>query len=123
MATLRPGLRLIFIVVPITLRTMALIYVAFDLYRAISILKGAESHVASFAHLSGGLFGYVAVKRNWIWLDPLERIEAWRERRTAAQKVSDTERLDALLVKIDREGIHTLSAGEPAFLKRVSQRK
>jgi membrane associated rhomboid family serine protease len=123
MATLRPGMRLIFIVVPMTLRTMALIYIAFDLYRAISQLKGQENHVASFAHLTGALFGYVAVRRSWIWIDPLQKLEAWRERRAEARSLSDTERLDALLVKIEREGIHTLSAGERAFLKRASQRK
>src|SRR5688572_23067059 len=105
MATLRPGLRMIFIIVPMTLRTMALIVLALDLFRAISQLKGADSHVASFAHLSGALFGYLAVRRRWIWVDPLTHLDAWRERRVQASRAGDEERLDQLLVKIEREGI------------------
>lgn len=123
MATLRPSQRLIFIIVPMTLRTMALIYLGLELFRAAMELKGQDSGVASFAHLSGALFGYLAVRRSWIWRDPLAEVEGWRERRSEAREASDEERLDALLTKINREGIHALSSAEKAFLKRVSQRK
>lgn len=123
MATLRPHLRMIFIVVPMTLRTMALIYLALELFRAVMELKGQVSNVATFAHLSGALFGYLAVKRSWIWRDPLAEVEVWREQRAEARAAGDEERLDALLQKINREGIHALSSAEKAFLKRVSQRK
>ena len=121
MATLRPGLRVIFVIVPMTLRTMALIIVALDLFGAIAQLKGATSHVASFAHLSGGLLGFLAVRRGWIWRDPLERLDAWREQRVSARREGDQERLDELLVKIKREGIHSLSTRERSFLSRVSK--
>lgn len=123
MATMRPTMRLIFIIVPVTLRTVALIYVAMDLFGALMEMKGAAGGVAHFAHLSGALFGYVAVKRGWVWRDPVQEVEGWRERRAEAQEASDEERLDALLVKIQREGIHTLSARERDFLKRVSGKR
>jgi membrane associated rhomboid family serine protease len=123
MATLRPGLRMIFIVVPMTLRTMALIFIALDTFRAISQLKGEVSHVASFAHLSGALFGYLAVRQRWIFGDPLARLDEWRARRDVQRQEGDERRLDELLVKIEKEGIHSLSSGEKAFLKRVSQRR
>jgi membrane associated rhomboid family serine protease len=124
MATLRPTLRVIFIVVPLTLRTLALIYVAIDLYSVILELRsGGGGGVARFAHLSGALFGYLAVRRSWIWGDPLARISAWRERREEEQAGSEKERLDELLAKINREGIASLTGRERAFLKRVSQRR
>src|SRR5262245_267651 len=123
MATLRPGLRIIFIIVPMTLRTMALIVLALDLFRAIAQLKGEDSHVASFAHLTGAMIGYLFVRQNWIWSDPLSRLDTWRERREESRRAGDEGRLDELLVKIEREGIHSLSAGEKAFLKRVSKRR
>jgi membrane associated rhomboid family serine protease len=124
MATLRPTLRVIFIVVPLTLRTLALIYVAIDLYSVILELRsGGGGGVARFAHLSGALFGYLAVRRSWIWGDPLARISAWRERRDEEQAGSEKERLDELLAKINREGIASLTGRERAFLKRVSQRR
>ena len=123
MATLRPMTRVIFFVFPMTLRTMALIFLAVDLFRVVGQLKGGHNDVASFAHLSGALFGYLAVRQSWIWRDPVAQVESWRERRQEAQEASDEERLDALLQKISREGIHALSSSERAFLKRVSQRK
>jgi len=123
MATMRPMTRLIFIIVPLTLRTVALIYVALDLFGALMEMKGQGGGVAHFAHLSGALFGYVAVKRGWVWRDPVQEVDSWRERRAEEQEASDEERLDALLVKIKREGIHALSARERDFLKRVSGRR
>jgi membrane associated rhomboid family serine protease len=123
MATLRPTLRLIFIIVPVTLRTLALIYLSLEVFRAIMQLKGEDSGVASFAHLSGALFGYVAVRQNWIWKDPLAEVEVWREKREEARAKDDDARLDELLARINRDGIHTLSERERAFLKRVSQRR
>jgi len=122
MATLRPGLRMLFIIVPMTLRTFALIVVAIDVFGALAQLKGQDSNVASFAHLSGAFFGWMAVRRSWIFVDPLSRLESWREQRADVRRADDEQRLDELLVKIDREGIHSLSAAEKAFLKRASKR-
>jgi hypothetical protein len=123
MATMRPMMRLIFIIVPLTLRTVALIYVALDLFGALMELKGQGGGVAHFAHLSGALFGYVAAKRGWVWRDPVQEVDAWRERRAEEREASDEDRLDELLVKIKREGIHALSARERDFLKRVSGKR
>ena len=123
LATLHPNMRVIFIIVPLTLRALALIYGAIELFGAVMQLKGETSSVASFAHLSGALFGYLAVRLGWIWHDPLAAAEDWRERRAEARAASDEERLDTLLAKINREGIHALSSGEREFLKRVSNRK
>lgn len=124
MATMRPTMRLIFIIVPLTLRTVAILYVALDVFNLLMELKGsADGGVARFAHLSGALFGYVAVKRGWVWRDPVQEVDAWRERRAEEQEATDAERLDELLVKIKREGIHALSARERDFLKRVSGKR
>ncbi|MEQ1891563.1 MAG: rhomboid family intramembrane serine protease [Planctomycetota bacterium] len=123
MATMRPMTRLIFVIVPVTLRTVAILYVALDLFFLTMELKGsADSGVARFAHLSGALFGYVAVKRGWVWRDPVQAVDAWRERKAEEQEATDEQRLDELLVKIKREGIHALSPRERDFLKRVSGR-
>jgi membrane associated rhomboid family serine protease len=122
LATLHPNMRVIFIVVPLTLRALALIYGAIELFGAIMQLKGEASNVAAFAHLSGAIFGFLAVRLGWIWRDPVAEVGDWRERRAEARAASDEERLDALLAKINREGIHALSPAERAFLKRVSHR-
>jgi membrane associated rhomboid family serine protease len=123
MATLRPNMRVIFILVPLTLRTVALIHLGLDLFGALSQLKGHASDAASFAHLTGALVGFLAVRRGWIWLDPAAALAGWRARRGEEREASDAARLDALLSKINREGIHALSARERAFMTRVSRRR
>lgn len=120
-ATLRPTTRVIFILFPITLKTLALIYVAADVYRLIWEIKGASSGVASLAHLTGAALGFVAVRKGWIWRDPVAKIEEVRERRAEQTAVDDQRRLDELLDRIHREGIGSLSPREKAFLKRMSK--
>ena len=82
---------------------------------------GANSNVAYLAHLTGAAWGYALVKLGWIWRDPLESLEAWRARSRERNALADEQRLDELLKKINREGIHSLTAREKAFLKRASK--
>ncbi len=120
-ATLRPQARIIFIIFPITLKTLAIVYVTIDVLMVILELKGANSNVASFAHLTGAALGYLAVRQGWIWRDPVASLERARERHAAESAANDRQKLDALLDRIHREGIGSLSAREKAFLKRMSQ--
>ncbi|MEM7310506.1 MAG: rhomboid family intramembrane serine protease [Planctomycetota bacterium] len=121
-ATLRPQTRIIFILFPITLKTLAILYVGFDVYTVIKDLQGQASGVASFAHLSGAAVGFLAVRKGWIWSDPVATIEKVRERRAEESAEEQRERLDKLLEKIHREGIGALSSREKAFLKKMSRR-
>ena len=122
-ATFQPRMRVIFLIVPMTLKTLVLIYVGIDAFQALMELKGAGGNVAHFAHLTGAAVGYLSVKSGWIWRDPLRQVEGWRKRVEQDRRVASEERLDRLLEKINREGIHALSASERAFLKRASKRR
>lgn len=123
MATMRPATRIIFFIFPMTLRTLALIYVALDVLNLINLLKGGGSNVASMAHLTGAAFGFAAVRAGWIWHDPIALFSAARARRAGESEVESRERLDRLLAKIGREGIGALSGREKAFLKKMSKRR
>jgi membrane associated rhomboid family serine protease len=123
MATLQPSMRVIFIIVPLTLKVLAWIYVGLDILGAIQQLKGGGGQVASVAHLAGAAFGYVAARKGWIWRDPVALVEAARERRSQAAEAGERERLDDLLAKISREGISSLTSGEKSFLKKMSRRR
>ncbi|MEW6072340.1 MAG: rhomboid family intramembrane serine protease [Planctomycetota bacterium] len=123
MAALRPHVRVIFILFPITLRTLAILYVALDLFGLLLSLKGAGTNVAHFAHLSGAAWGFLLARQGWIWRDPVQVVGEWRAGREAERARDDEARLDELLAKINRGGIGSLSAGERAFLKRVSKRR
>ena len=122
MAVLRPQTPVIFLIFPMTLKVMAMIFVGIDVLRAIDSLGGAVSNVSWMAHLSGAAFGFVAARKGWIYRDPLEAVESWKEERDQTKRVRDDERLDDLLAKINREGLQSLSPSEKAFLKRVSKR-
>lgn len=122
MATLRPETRIIFIILPITLKTLAIFYVVFDAFNVVRQLQGAGTNVASIAHLTGAAVGFLAVRKGWIWADPLERLGRARAEKAAESEADRRARLDALLAKINREGIGSLSGREKAFLKKMSKR-
>lgn len=123
MATMRPATRIIFMIFPMTLRTLALIYVASDLLGLIQQIRVGSTGVASAAHLTGAAFGYAAVRTGWIWRDPVAVVAAARARRAGETEAQSRERLDSLLAKIAREGIGSLSGREKAFLKKMSKRR
>ncbi len=122
-AVMRPQTRIIFFIVPMTLRTLALIYVGIDVFFLLSQIRFGPSGVAHLAHLAGAGWGFWIARRGWIWIDPLAALRRRQQQMEREREHSDEERLDRLLAKINREGIHSLSARERGFLKRVSKRK
>ncbi len=115
-AVLQPNATVIFFVFPLKLRTFALLYVGLDLFQ---LLQGG-GQTAYVVHLSGALFGFLAARMGWMWLD---MGDVWRRRkveRQAAAAESDEARLDALLAQINAQGLGSLSTGDREFLKRMS---
>ena len=123
-AVLRPDTRIIFIIIPMTLKVFAWIYVGLDVFHSINVVFGGQrAGVAYFAHLGGAAFGYLAVKKGWIWRDPIQELETRKQKRQEQQREDDAQKLDDLLARIHRDGIHSLSEREKAFLKKASQRR
>lgn len=123
-ATLRPNARVLFIVFPLTLRTLALIFVAFDVFGLlVTIAENASDGTAHLVHLGGVLYGFAAVKTGLISLDPVEFLERRRAVKAVEQAASDEVRMDQLLEKIHREGMGSLTRSEKDFLKRMSARR
>lgn len=118
MATLQPDTRVIFILVPLRLRTLALILVGLDVFRMLSGGAG----VAWAVHLTGAAYGFLAVRRGFVWSDPFEALAKRRRRVQVEQRQDDAARLDELLARIHDKGLGALSEREKAFLKRVSKR-
>jgi membrane associated rhomboid family serine protease len=117
MATQQPHLQVIFILFPLRLRTLALILVGLDVFR---MLNGGAG-VAWAVHLAGAAYGFLAVRRGWIWADPIEALARRRARRQVARREHDAARLDELLARIHDKGLNSLSEREKSFLKRVSK--
>lgn len=118
-AVMQPNARIIFFIFPLRLATLALILVGIDVFR---MLTGG-SGTAWLVHLTGAAYGFLAVRRRWIWADPLASWERRRQVRQVEQAAADSQRVDELLARIQRDGMQSLSSSEKAFLKRVSSRK
>lgn len=124
MAALRPKTRVIFILFPITLRTLAILYVGLNVFDLLlQFSGGAGSNVAYLAHVTGAGWGWILVKTGWIWRDPVAGLEERRRRVEERRGAQEDLQVDELLAKISREGIHSLTARERSFLKRVSKRR
>lgn len=138
-ATLEPERKFFIIFMPFTpLKTSTLI-VCYTILEVLMMLSGGQGNVAHLAHLGGFIGGYILVKiwfgRRLAW-DPLRRkttpgasTASARPQYTFRQTppagdnskpVSPAE-LDALLDKVSREGINSLSEYELARLRRARE--
>lgn len=123
-ASMRPRAMVLFIVIPLKLWVLAAILVAKDVFFFLSELQGSGgTGVAHSIHLAGAAYGFLAVRRRWIWSDPLAAIERKRAVADMERQLSDDARMDQLMSKISREGIGSLTRGEKGFMKRQSERK
>lgn len=116
---------LLFLVFPVTLKAWVLA-VALGAVQLLFSISPNVGGIAYSAHLAGAIAGFVytaVVFRP----DLLQRVHArWMSHRRAsdARRVSEeTGRVDALLDKISREGIQSLSSAERKFLEEASRRR
>lgn len=123
-AAMTPHARVIFIVVPVPLWFLAAALVTFDVFAFLSELQsGVGNNIANSIHLGGAAYGFLAVKRRWIWSDPLAVIERKRAVRRMSREVDDEVRMDRIMTKISREGISSLTRSERSFMQRQSERR
>ena len=123
-AVLWPATRVILIVVPVSLRTVALIFVGIEVYSFLMTLHDLnDDPVAHSVHLGGAVYGFLAAWTGLVRWDPLRALAERRVSKAVENAAADEERMDKLLEKIHREGMASLSRSEREFLKRVSSRR
>lgn len=88
-----------------------------------SLFQPMAGGTDTLAHLGGVAFGFLMAKKRWMWNDLGEAFQEKRQVRAEANEAADQERLDQLLERISRDGIHSLSASEKKFLNRMSERQ
>lgn len=136
-AMLEPDQRFLMLFMPFTPIKTSTLVVCYTILEIILALTSAQSTVAHLAHLGGFVGGYLLIKitrRNNVEWDPFRRkrpTNYWQ--RSAAESYSRPEfhasagspvsrdELDALLDKISREGINSLSPEELARLKQARE--
>lgn len=127
-ATLQPKRTILLLVFPVTLMMLAILRVGADFFYGITVVaahlrgEGVLSSADHFAHIGGAVYGFLAVKRQWIWRDPIAMVEAKRALAAQNKAAGDARRMDELLERIHKEGMTSLSERERAFLRRMSKR-
>ena len=118
---------LFFFLFPMKIKYAVWIFVGIDL---LSALSNPGSGVAYFAHLGGGLLGYIYLKNDWIqqkmsYLDVF-RWKELRDRKRAVKKEEQARDLgtevDRILDKISRNGIHSMTKKEKKILDQRSRK-
>jgi len=123
-AAMRPDTQVILIFVPVKLKWLAIGLFAINLVGFLAAQRtGVSGHVALEAHIGGAIYGFLAVRQRWIWWDPLRKLEIRRAIAAEERRQNDAQRVDALLEKINREGLGALSQRERDFLKRTADRR
>ena len=117
---------LFFFIFPMKIKYAVLVLAGINLLGALS---QPQAGVAYFAHLGGGLFGYLYLKSEWLrpqfsyWSPP--DLRSWRRRRKATQKQSAQKDLDGqvdrILDKVSKGGMKSLSRKERKVLELKSK--
>lgn len=122
-AVLRPNTVVYLLVFPVKLKVVAAVLVAFDTFQMLVQLQGGPaSKTATYVHLAGALYGFLAARRGWLSFDPISLFERKRAVAAEERRVSDDVRMDQLLARIKRDGMGTLSSSDREFLRRQSER-
>jgi membrane associated rhomboid family serine protease len=105
--------------IPMKARTLAFVLVGLDvLYFVLSPGTG----IANSAHLGGALFGFLYFRYADRLGEYFIRLEARRKQREVESEEAMRRRVDLLLEKISREGMHMLTERERRFLRDASRK-
>ena len=122
---------LLFPPIPMTMRTLALVFLGIA---AVSVIVGSANAGGEAAHLGGAALGYFLV-RNPRFLDFADRMrwggglpvgQPMQQRRTAQrrqQQAQEDADVNRILDKVRQQGLHRLSAQERRTLKRATDRQ
>lgn len=123
-AVLSPNSRVYIFVWPVPIKYVVGFIVVGDMMSILVGLRdGGGDGTAHWVHLGGALFGFLTVWRRWIWHDPVAKLEQKSAQLKVERERAVVLQVDDLLVKIQKEGLGSLSKREKEFLKQASKRK
>ena len=119
---------LLFFIFPMKIRHAVLVLAGINLLGALS---QPYAGIAYFAHLGGGLFGYLYLKSEWIQrqlsyrmgLNLKDRRRAKQNRKEDLSEQELTQQADKILDKISKYGINSLTRKERKILELRSKRR
>lgn len=120
--------QLLFPPIPMTMRTMALVFLAIA---SLSVVAGSPNAGGEAAHLGGALVGFVLIRQLGLlgWADRVSpqavssHVQDKRYIRKQAQKQSHDAEVDRILAKVRAQGLQSLTRGEKKTLAAETQAK
>jgi membrane associated rhomboid family serine protease len=120
--------QLIFPPIPMTMRTMALIFLGLA---AVSVIAGSANAGGEAAHLGGALLGFIFAKQPSLlnWADRVSPaaiqggVNEGRYRRKVEKEQATEAEVDRILAKVQAKGLQSLTRGEKKTLNRATERK
>jgi len=88
----------------------------------VELRDGAGSNLAHSAHLGGALLGFLFWRYEGWMRRLLQAIAAKQAADRARKEARDRQRMDELLAKVNRQGLHALTEEERRFLQEMSRR-
>ncbi len=129
-AVLFPNQRvqLLFPPIPMSMRTMALIFLGISV---LSLVTGGQNAGGDAAHLGGAILGVLLVKTPSLlaWAEPRHsvglkrRLDTMREDHEAKREAHTQQQVDAILDKVRDQGLQSLTAKEKKVLKQATDRQ
>jgi membrane associated rhomboid family serine protease len=115
-----PDRTVIFIVISLRARTLALIMVGISvLYGFFPASGDSTSHMC---HLGGALLGFLYFRYEGGYKRVVATIKVHQGQKIVQKSMDEEKEMDRLLLKIHEEGIHSLTDKERKFLNEASRR-
>jgi len=134
-AVLFPHMKVMLLIppIPMTLRTMALIFLGLAF---MTVVLGGNNSGGQAAHLGGALMGFILVKKpSWLnWADRLsspgqasasmrDKFEQAKHDREQRRRREQQQEVDRILDKVRDKGLQSLSESEKKVLQRETDRQ
>ena len=120
--------QLLFPPIPMTMRTMALVFLGISV---VSILAGSANAGGEAAHLGGAALGFLLATKPGLlaWSDGISSntfkvkvVTQKKEKAARREQVSEAE-IDRILAKVSEQGLQSLTSKEKKMLNRETERK
>lgn len=120
--------QLIFPPVPMTMRTMALVFLGISV---LSILVGSTNAGGEAAHLGGAALGFLLAAKPGLlaWADGVSpntfkvKVVTQKKEKAAKREEASEAEIDRILAKVSAEGLQSLTSKEKKMLNRETERK
>lgn len=120
--------QLLFPPVPMTMRTMALVFLGIA---ALSVLAGSRNAGGEAAHLGGAALGFLLASKPGLlsWADGMSsstfkvKLVTQKKEKAAQREVASEAEIDRILAKVSEQGLQSLTSKEKKALNRETAKK